>query len=257
MKTNLFTILILAFMGCTKQQPATTNNYVTSPATAASTASTASTTSTTTTTCTTTNGVNNCTTTTTGGAVAPSGCDGVTTANATKCYWKNIPTIQVSGGVYGQRFWISTGLPASISQNQFITDARFNVRIIPRTSTSGTSTFGRTCSSQHNTTQLKVKLQLQKQGISPGEEATLTSAIDVPSSVWHFTAPYGTALPYVLEVVNVESDAACSASYRWPTSTCPRQIPINTNTLNPTECAAFDIQFATDETYDLPGVSAN
>jgi hypothetical protein len=112
-----------------------------------------------------------------------------------------------------------------------------------------------------NSTKLRVKLQLHKQGVSLGEEATLTSDIGVPSSVWHFTPPGGTTSPYIIEVVNVESNARCTGAYGTALASCPTNpyynIPVQTNTAYATECAAFDIQFATDDTYDLPGVSAN
>ena len=112
-----------------------------------------------------------------------------------------------------------------------------------------------------NSNKLRVKIQLHKQGVSLGEEATLTSDIGVPSSVWHFTPPGGSTAPYILEVVNVESNARCSGAYGSPLSGCSTSpyygIPVQTNTAYATECVAFDIQFSTDNTYDLPGASAN
>ena len=189
-------------------------------------------------------------------------CDGVARSGVTKCYYKNIPTVIASGGTYGQSWWSSTNYVVATGADPkiFSTDATFNVRIIPRTPTTGsTSTFGKSCSTYMNyATKLKVQLMLHRNGVSVGEVATLTAPIDTASTVWHFTVP-ASSDPLVLEVVNVLSDSRCSGYYGSKLSTCSTNpyydIPINTK--GPTECVAFDIQFSTDETYDLPGSSAN
>lgn len=193
---------------------------------------------------------------------APANCDGVARNGVTHCYYKNIPTVIASGGVYGQAWWTSTGFIASSgnSPGQFSTDATFNVRIIPRTPTAkANSTFNKVCSAYNMfATKLKVQLMMHKNGVSVGEVATLTSPIGTPSSVWHFSVP-ATASPLVLEVINVTSDSRCTGFYGSNPSSCATNpyldIPINAG--GPTECVAFDIQYSTDETYDLPGSSAN
>lgn len=191
-----------------------------------------------------------------------SSCDGVARDGATRCYYKNIPTVLASGGTYGQTWWSSTNFISSTgnSPGQFSTDATFNVRIIPRSPTAnGTSTFNKTCSAyMMYATKLKVQLMMHKSGVSVGEVATLTANIGTPSNVWHFTVP-ATSDPLVLEVVNVASDSRCTGFYGSKPSSCTSNpyldIPINNN--GPTECVAFDIQYSTDETYDLPGSTAN
>lgn len=193
---------------------------------------------------------------------AKNDCDGIPKSGIKNCYYKNIPTIQVSGGTYGQLFWSSGTRGSNISQKQFITDQSFNVRIIARSPSSGTSTFGRTCSPYMlNSTKLRIKVQLHKQGLSLGEEAILTSDIGVPSKVWHFKTQGGMTEPYVLDVINVESNARCTGAYGTPLESCSENpyygIPVQTQRDYSTECAAFDIQFATDYTYDLPGLRAN
>jgi hypothetical protein len=192
----------------------------------------------------------------------PITCDGVARNGVTRCYYKNIPTILASGGTSGQQWWSSTNFitTSGNSPGQFSTDATFNVRIIPRTSTAtGKSTFNKDCSPYRMyATKLKVQLMLHKNGVSVGEIATLTSTIGTPSNVWHFTVP-ATSDPLVLEVINVTSDSRCTGFYGSKPSSCETNpyldIPINTT--GPTECVAFDIQYSTDETYDLPGTTAN
>jgi hypothetical protein len=189
-------------------------------------------------------------------------CDGVARAGVTKCYYKNIPTVVASGGTYGQTWWSSANYVAATGSDPkvFSSDATFNVRVIPRVATTGsTSTFNKTCSTYMTyATKLKVQLMLHRNGVSVGEIATLTADMDSPSKVWHFTVP-ASSDPLVLEVVNVLSDSRCSGKYGTKLSTCTTNpyydIPINTR--GPTECVAFDLQFSTDETYDLPGASAN
>lgn len=189
-------------------------------------------------------------------------CDGVARSGATLCYYKNIPTIIASGGTYGQTWWSSSQFitDSGNSPSQFSTDATFNVRIIPRSSTaSTTSTFGKSCSTYMTyATKLQVQLMLRKNGTSLGEVATLDAAINSASKVWRFTVP-ATSEPLILEVVNVLSDSRCTGFYGSKPSGCStnpyKDIPINQK--GPTECVAFDIQYSTDETYDLPGSSAN
>lgn len=201
--------------------------------------------------------------TTPGTGSTAAGCDGVYRAGATQCYYKNIPTVMASGGAYGSTWWSSTQFIASTgnSPNQFATDATFNVRIVPRSPIANAlSTFNRTCSPYMMfATKLKVQLMLHQAGVTVGEVATLTSPIDTPSNVWHFTVPVTTS-PLVLEVVNVLSDSRCTGKYGSIPSSCTTNpyldIPINGTTW-PTECVGFDIQYSTDTTYDLPGASAN
>lgn len=173
-----------------------------------------------------------------------------------------ISNIIASGGTYGQQWWSSTSYVASMGRdpNEFVTDKVFNVRIIPRPASNTVgqkSTFGRNCSSwMLNSKKVQVQLMLHTTGV--GEVATLDSSIDVPSKVWRFRAPKSDA-PLILEVVNVKSDSACSGKYGSVPSGCTYlKIPVATGSPTPpTECVAFDIQYSTDWTTDLPGVRAN
>lgn len=189
---------------------------------------------------------------------------------ATECYFK-IPTIQVMGPTSAAiaaatPYWSSTTYTASgtgISPGNFVTDRVFNVRIIPRLASStvapsNPSVAGKTCNGLNNAKKLFVQIKLRQQNATSGELATLTAAIDTPSNVWHFTnIPVSTG-PLVLEVVRVEADIRCNWS-GGSGSYCPyADIPINSVTKTyPTECVAFDIQYSTDYTQDLPGAPAN
>jgi hypothetical protein len=210
--------------------------------------------------------------TTTGGIA----CDGINNTGATKCYFKNIPTIQVMGvssANIGKTIWSSSNpqhLDTSIPQNQFTTDEVFNIRIVPRMAIKtnqavNPSVPGKSC--DHTKTndiiasKLLVQLKLQTKeedlaGLTSGEVATLSAGIDEASKVWHFSKRV-TRSNLVLKVITVLSDSRCKqpngAGY-CPFADIPLSYPTQTY---PTECVAFDIQFSTDETYDLPGASSN
>ncbi len=172
-----------------------------------------------------------------------------------KCYRK-VSGIIASGGTAGQSWWSSTSYTASgtgRSPNLFSTDGVFKVRVVARSSSNsfgGTSTFGRTCSPiMNNSKKLKVSLMLHMSGVSVGDTAYLESAIDVASPVYSFSPP-ASASPLVLEVVNVQSDAACSGAYGSVPSGCTyMKIPVQSNTSYPTECVDFDILYSTDDVW--------
>lgn len=205
-------------------------------------------------------------------------CDGVNNnTGANKCYYKNIPTIQVMGATNyaitnGVPFWSSTNLGSSISQNQFATDEVFNVRIVPRMAIKTNPAVnpavpGKSCN--HTMTNdriatklfIQIKLQTKEEhlaGSADGEVATLSASIDQPSTVWHFSKRV-TPSNLVIKVVNVLTDTRCRAGGAGAAGYCPySDLPLNSATSTAaTECVAFDIQYSTDETYDLPGASAN
>ena len=207
------------------------------------------------------------TTTTTGGI----SCDGVNNnTSATACYYKNIPTIQVMGVTTanaGATIWSSKNLGTSY-QNNFVTDEVFNVRIVPRMAIKtnpavNPSVPGKSCNVTMTkiATKLFVQLKLQTKeedlaNSSNGEVATLSASIDQPSSVWHFSKRV-TPTNLILKVVTVLSDSRCQ---QGGTGYCPySDIPLSypTTATIPTECVAFDVQYSTDNTFDLPGPTAN
>lgn len=201
-------------------------------------------------------------------------CDGIPHDGATRCYYKNLPTIQVMGQTTaairnGVPLWNSRSLGTSISQGQFNTDARFNIRIVPRMAVktnpaANPSVAGKSCnhlmSSDYIASKLYVQVKIQTlqdytSGSANGQVATMSASIDAPSAVYRFdtsSLPNDADHPLVLKVVSVLTDSRC----RQPNGTnyCPfSDLPLSSPTTTaPTECVAFDIQYATDETYDLP-----
>jgi hypothetical protein len=194
------------------------------------------------------------------------GCsDGVARSGTTSCYYSNLPRLVISGpGTYGTTIWSSkNNLPSSISQNQFRTDATFAVRIKPTYPLANEpSRQGRTCSGYTSTnfTKLKVWVMLRRSIDSLGEVQELTASVNSYSNTARFTVPGGTSDPYIVEVIGVNSDHRCNTVY-GSLSTSDRaactagtkyyDIPVNSTTA-PTECVAFKMDIATDDTYDLP-----
>jgi hypothetical protein len=204
--------------------------------------------------------------------------DAVARTGATKtCYFTELPSLVFSGsGVAGYNYWSSANnLPSDFSKNNFRTDASFAVRIKPVIVDGGTSFQGRTCSqyTKNNFTKLQVKMMLSRtsdNGVSSNIK-TLTADVGSYSNTARFTVPGGTTDPYVLSVYSVLSNHRCNVvsgvSYGTAPTGCPSayyDIPLvqkynsdgSVNTTGtaalPTECVGFEIQFATDDTYDLP-----
>jgi len=128
----------------------------------------------------------------------------------------------------------------------------------PSTVSGGTSRQNRTCApwTQNNFSKLQVQVMLRRSVDSLGEVKTLTASVGSNSNTARFTVPGGTTAPYILEVVSVLSDHSCKENIYGKlaspcTSTTFYPIPLNTGS-NPTECVAFNLEYATDETYDLP-----
>ena len=118
---------------------------------------------------------------------------------------------------------------------------------------------------------VQLKLQTKEEDDTDGasQVATLSASIDQPSTVFHFkkrVVPPGSNL--VLKVITVLSDSRKQQgepgygdasdiplnmpNYSYYIDKYGNQIPAY-----PTECVAFDIQFSTDTTLDLPGAPAN
>lgn len=198
-----------------------------------------------------------------GGGVT--GCsDGVARSGATKCYYSNLSTFVFSGpGTVGPVYWSSANnLPSHISPNQFRTDASFAVRIKPIYASGGSSIQGRSCSLNTSTNwdKLQVQVMLRRAGDGLGEVKTLTGSVNGKSNTARFTVPGGTTEPYVLEVVSILSNHRSMKNssgkyiYGTPQSGCATNvcdIPVNGTTYS-TECVAFNLEYATDDTYDLP-----
>lgn len=244
---TIMMLTLLTLSACAEKKTGSTVNYITNPITGGGT------------------GTGTGGTGTGGGGVDGDGTaincsDGVARSGATKCYYTNLPKLVFSGpGTVGPVYWSSANnLPAHISPNQFRTDATFAVRMRPSKVAGGTSLQGRNCSSwtQDNFSRLRVQVMLRRASDSLGEVKTLVAAVGSNSATARFTVPGGTTSPYILEVVEIFSDHSCKESVYGKlatpcTSSTFYKIPVN-GTTNPTECVAFNLEYATDETYDLP-----
>lgn len=194
--------------------------------------------------------------------------DGIAREGATRCYY-TLPALTFSGsGKAGaMMYWSSAyNLSNAFSSDIFRTDMNFAVRIRPIYAQDTTSFQGRTCSSytKYNFSKMQVKLMLSKSsdnGLSDNI-GTFTATVGQWSPTVRYNVPAGASGPLVLSVHSFLTDHRCKTSIYGSLSTqetaaCNAgnafyDIPLKTNAANPTECVSFEIQFATDYTYDLP-----
>ena len=192
---------------------------------------------------------------------------GIYRDGATRCYYSDIPRITLNGSganatAIGPVLWSSrTKLPSTYSQNNFVSDATFSLRIKAQyPSSNATTSQGKICSSsmKNNFTRMKVYFMLRRSIDSITTYKEVTATVGSFSGKVYFDLPGGTTDPYILEVVGIETDHRCNAAYGSLTTsqkaactagTYWSDIPL---AAGPTSCAAFDIEYATDNTYDLP-----
>ena len=186
---------------------------------------------------------------------------GLVTAGQTIDYYKiNNPPIVAHGAGDGAIVWSSeTDLPGSYNQNIFYTNAKFNLRVIPRRQYYGTDSKGVSCAYQPRPyTKLQVGVVVRRREDPPGVGAYYlfdNVNLDCASQVHEFSVPTNTAFPLVVEVKNVKWDWSCQSyinqgfteSYLQSIGYCPF------DNVWLTECYSLEVQFATDTTKDIPG----
>lgn len=203
------------------------------------------------------------------------GCDGVYRADATSCYRADIPTFTLSGtstsaGVaIGPVLWSSaTSLPSTYSQNSFVTDATFKVRIkASYPNANARSAQGRLCSGPmaYNFTRVKVYLMLRRTIDSITTPVEVVAKVGAYSTKKSLPIPGGTTEPYILEVVGIATDHRCTTTAYGSLSTNEKaactagtywgSIPLVVSSAYPdalTSCAGITLEYSTDSTYDLP-----
>ncbi len=187
------------------------------------------------------------------------GCNGIYRAGATDCYYANLPEVIISGPGVGAVYWSSTS--SSVDQNQFMTDRVFGVRFQATTIPGGkkSAVYNKVCSNwtSNSFSKLKVKVMLRKASQSMSDNIVTLEADLATSTVSgkgfspkkYFTVPKGNTEPFVLEIVEVQSDHSCKQANG--SLYCPyAAIPVNQG--GPTECVGVRLEIATDSTYDLP-----
>jgi hypothetical protein len=170
----------------------------------------------------------------------------------------NDPTVVLHGAGQGIVSWQSdTDLPSSFPQSAFITDGRFNVRVIPRIKVHGTDSKGVQCKfSPRPFTKLKVGMRLRRSDTDTGDYYLFNSVdVDQPSGVHEFTVPSNAIDPLVLEILDVQWDFSCIyyANQGFPDVEGVCEF----DQVWTTECVGIEVQFSTDFTKDIPGPRIN
>jgi len=191
-------------------------------------------------------------------ANGPANAAGIADAGQTIEYYKiNNPPVVVHGQGEGIVVWNSVNnMPAGVSQNILYTDARINVRVIPKWITGGKDTLGNNCGFQPMPfTKMQVGVRVRKQEASVGDYYLFDSVpTDCPSATRQFQVPEGTSLPLVIEVMNIKWDYSCTSFTEQGYPNVPGYCPWDK--VWSTECVGVELQFSTDSTKDVPGPRA-
>ncbi len=206
------------------------------------------------------------------------GCDGIVRNNASRCYYKNIPRITLNGAgntnqpgasveIIGPVLWSSLNNLPGYDQGSFSTDLTFNMRIKAIKPYQNEKTLGgRYCSNNLSQfTRVKVHFMLRNSVTSITNHFSIEAKLDQYSKKFivanEATIPSG-APDKILEVVGIMTDHRCQlqnppigcgdGSY-WGDIPAVIRKDSNGNLINdPVACASFQIEYATDTTYDLP-----
>jgi hypothetical protein len=146
-------------------------------------------------------------------------------------------------------FWSSESGISAADQGIFLTNSRFNVRIVPRPVEYGSSVMdwsgdsANRCYRASSYSKLKLTICVRKESGGCIYQHTFDAEVNKASNVKEFNFP-NSPDPLIVEVLNAESDYNCELGNN---SYCPyggHDHPA---------CMKFDIQFSTDQTKDLPG----
>ena len=149
--------------------------------------------------------------------------------------------------------WSSEVNEPTSSQNRFVTDARFNLRVRTQSAPpKGTDSHGEECSYQeyeswYRYTKLDIDVCLRKSTQTSCTQRHTFEGVPIGqvSKVHQFSVPT-TSQPLVVEVVDVRWDTGCLYDRGQSERYCP-SYRVWKN-----DCVKFDIQFSTDYTKDFP-----
>lgn len=199
-----------------------------------------------------------------GSNITPGQCNGtgneqgIADSGQTINYYKiNNPPIVSHGKGDGIVVWSSeTDLPLGYSQSMLYTDARLNVRIIPRRQHYGTDSKGVECRylpQPYGKLQVGVSVRRKEDAAGTGQYHLFDDvAVDCASKVHEFQVPSNTNYPLVIEVKNVKWDWSCKDYENQGYSNVPGVCPWDN--VWSTECYQLELQFSTDTTKDIPGL---
>ncbi len=181
---------------------------------------------------------------------------GISDAGQTIDYYKiSEPPIVAHGHNEGVIAWSSeSNMPAGISQDIFFTNARFNVRVIPRRRYFGTDSKGVACAYQprpYGRMQVGVRVRKRESPGSGDYHLFDNVRVDCASKVHSFQVPANTAFPLVVEILNVKWDWSCKSYEQQGFPNVDGVCPWDNVWL--TECYSMELQVSTDTTKDLPG----
>ena len=149
--------------------------------------------------------------------------------------------------------WSSQVNEPDSSQNRFVTDSRFNLRVRAQSAPPrGNDSHGEQCfyqeyESWYRYTKLDIEVCLRKSTQSSCTQRHTFEGVPVGqvSKVKEFSVPT-TSQPLVIEIVDVRWDTGCLYDRGQSERYCP------TYRVWKNDCVKFDVQFSTDWTKDFP-----
>ncbi len=184
------------------------------------------------------------------------------------CFRTVTPTAKLHGlSSQGNTSWQSS-LHATIPQSYFESDLKFYVRIVPKpvdfTESTNGSLVTRRCNpttvdnnqNKYRYSKLRVTLEVKKKGSTfSGDVKTIDAVLNPGSLTASSRFRFSTSGPgeYDIIVKDVKTNHRCS-NWGMGDLNCStyQDLPYVTNTNYPTDCVAFEVQFSTDYTRDLP-----
>lgn len=148
--------------------------------------------------------------------------------------------------------WSSEKDLQGVNESIFITDSRFNMRLVARNTGATIDSQGNSCSFAWQPFQkLQVEVRIRRKGSSYGYNHVFELNLDTPSNVKEFTVPLNNTDPLVVEILRTRWDYTCtyyaSQGFSNQTGYCPW------DDVWKNDCVAVEMHISTDYTKDIEG----
>lgn len=143
------------------------------------------------------------------------------------------------------------------SQNQFMTDSRFNIRVLAHKSPGKSTTYdGQSCDN-YALPYTKLKMKVKVRSVEGAQREYTFENIPVDGcSVVHAYSPPPSSSPLIVEVSDIQWDYSCiyyaNAGFPDEPSVCPWDYVWWSPTSSRADCVEYSLQIATDFTKDIP-----
>lgn len=167
-----------------------------------------------------------------------------------KTFYENMPSRR--GPNNEIIMWSSVTDMNGVNESIFMTDSRFNMRLIARNTGATVDSQGNSCAFTWQPFQkLQVEVRIRRSGSSYGYNHVFELDLDTPSKVKEFTTPLNNTDPLVVEILRVRWDYTCQYYANQGYPNYPGYCPWDEVWKN--DCVAVEMHVATDYTSDIVG----